>query len=105
MTLARRAASSASTSGGSSVRVIHERNEVADSSNCTTGRRRHGPPVIARPLRHVDHPREQGAQMTSGGTRGFTVVTIITLVFAPFFNHHQWVWRLVGETKTTRVEQ
>jgi hypothetical protein len=43
--------------------------------------------------------------MNSGGHRGFTVVTVITLVFAPFFSHHQWVWRFVGETKTTHVEQ
>jgi hypothetical protein len=43
--------------------------------------------------------------MNSGGHRGFTVVTIITLIFAPFFAHHQWVWRLVGETKQTHIEK
>ena len=43
--------------------------------------------------------------MNSGGHRGFTVVTIITLIFAPFFAHHQWVWRLVGETKETHIEK
>lgn len=43
--------------------------------------------------------------MNSGGHRGFTVVTIVTLMFAPIFIHHAWVWRLVGETKVTHVEQ
>jgi hypothetical protein len=43
--------------------------------------------------------------MNSGGHRGFTVVTIITLIFAPFFVHHQWIWRLVGETRSTHVEK
>ena len=43
--------------------------------------------------------------MNSGGHRGFTVVTIITLIFAPFFAHHQWVWRLVGKTKEERTSR
>ena len=43
--------------------------------------------------------------MNSGGHRGFTVVTIITLVFVPFLTHHDWVWRLVGQTKQTQIEQ
>jgi hypothetical protein len=43
--------------------------------------------------------------MNSGGHRGFTVVTIITLIFAPFFAHHAWVWRLIGEKHETHVEQ
>ena len=43
--------------------------------------------------------------MNSGGHRGFTVVTIVTLVFAPIFSHHHWMWRLVGKTKETHVEQ
>ncbi len=43
--------------------------------------------------------------MNSGGHRGFTTVTIITLIFAPFFMHHQWMWRFVGQTKVTHVEQ
>ena len=43
--------------------------------------------------------------MNSGGHRGFTVVTIITLMFAPFFTHHQWMWRFVGQTKETHIEQ
>jgi hypothetical protein len=43
--------------------------------------------------------------MNSGGHRGFTVVTIIVLVFAPFFAHHEWMWRLVGQRTETRVEQ
>jgi hypothetical protein len=43
--------------------------------------------------------------MNSGGHRGFTVVTVITLIFAPFFAHHHWVWRFVGKTKETHVEK
>ncbi len=43
--------------------------------------------------------------MNSGGHRGFTVVTVITLIFAPFFAHHHWVWRFIGETKQTHVEK
>ena len=57
------------------------------------------------PLRHVGSSKRQGERMNSGGHRGFTVVTIITLIFAPFFAHHRWVWRLVGETKQTHVEK
>ena len=43
--------------------------------------------------------------MNSGGHRGFTVVTIVTLIFAPLFVHHHWVWQLVGKTKQTTIEQ
>jgi len=43
--------------------------------------------------------------MNSGGHRGVTVVTVITLVFAPVFNHHFFFWRLVGKTKETHIEQ
>jgi hypothetical protein len=43
--------------------------------------------------------------VNSGGHRGFTVVTIVTLIFAPIFSHHHWMWRLVGKTKETHVEQ
>jgi hypothetical protein len=43
--------------------------------------------------------------MNSGGHRGFTVVTIVTLIFAPIFSHHHWMWRLVGKTKETHIEQ
>lgn len=43
--------------------------------------------------------------MNSGGHRGFTVVTIIVLIFAPFFSHHEWIWRLVGQTKETQIVQ
>jgi hypothetical protein len=41
----------------------------------------------------------------SGGFRGFTVVTVVTLVFAPFFNHHQWMWKLVGRSEQTEIKQ
>jgi uncharacterized membrane protein YgcG len=43
--------------------------------------------------------------MNSGGHRGFTVVTIVTLIFAPFFSHHEWMWGLVGKTKETHIAQ
>jgi predicted transporter len=46
---------------------------------------------------------EQGARMNSGGLRGFTVVTILTLIFAPFFSGHHWVWRQVDQTKQTQL--
>jgi hypothetical protein len=37
-------------------------------------------------------------------TRGVTVVTIITLVFAPVFRGHHWVWHLVSKkVETTQV--
>ena len=39
--------------------------------------------------------------MHSGGHRGFTVVTIVTLFFAPIFAHHHWMWRLVGNGRIT----
>ena len=41
--------------------------------------------------------------MNSGGHRGFTVVTIVTLVFAPIFSHHHWMWKLVGKTQETTI--
>jgi len=41
--------------------------------------------------------------MNSGSHRGFTVVTIITLVFAPVFEHHHWLDRLVSQTSETSV--
>ena len=40
--------------------------------------------------------------MRSTGGRGVTVVTIVTLAFAPVFNGHHWFERLVG--KTTQVQ-
>ena len=43
--------------------------------------------------------------MNSGGHRGFTVVTIIVLIFAPFFAHHEWTWRLIGQRTETHIEQ
>jgi hypothetical protein len=37
-------------------------------------------------------------------TRGVTVVTIVTLVFAPAFQGHHWVWHLIGKkVETTQV--
>ena len=41
--------------------------------------------------------------MNSGSHRGFTVVTIITLIFAPIFLHHHWVYRLTSMTSETRT--
>jgi hypothetical protein len=43
--------------------------------------------------------------MNSGGHRGFTVVTIVTLMFAPIFSHHHWMWKLVGKTEQTQIVQ
>jgi uncharacterized membrane protein YgcG len=84
--------------------VIHERDIVADTPNAPrskTAALRHRPPLAAR--RSQTEARER--QMNSGGHRGFTAVTIIVLIFAPFFSHHEWIWRLVGQTKETHIEQ
>ena len=43
--------------------------------------------------------------MNSGGHRGFTVVTIVTLVFASVFAKHHWMWRLVNVTHETQIVQ
>ena len=43
--------------------------------------------------------------MNSGGHRGFTVVTIVTLMFAPIFAHHHWMWKLVGSNTKTDIVQ
>ena len=43
--------------------------------------------------------------MHSGGHRGFTVVTIVTLFFAPIFAHQHWMWRLVGKTEQSQIVQ
>ena len=42
--------------------------------------------------------------MNSGGTRGFTVVTIVTLIFAPIFTDHHWTWRLGSVTTDSHTE-
>jgi hypothetical protein len=37
-------------------------------------------------------------------TKGVTVVTIVTLVFAPVFKGNHWVWHLIGKkVETTQV--
>jgi hypothetical protein len=41
--------------------------------------------------------------MNSGSHRGFTVVTIITLIFGPIFLHHNWVYRLKSITSETQT--
>lgn len=43
--------------------------------------------------------------MNSGGHRGFTVVTIITLIFSPVFAHHHWLYRLTSWKSESHVEQ
>jgi hypothetical protein len=43
--------------------------------------------------------------MNSGSHRGFTVVTIITLIFAPIFVHHHWAYSLVSWTSQSHTEQ
>lgn len=43
--------------------------------------------------------------MHSGGFRGFTVVTVVTLMIAPVFKGHQWLWKLVGRSEQTYVKQ
>ena len=41
--------------------------------------------------------------MSSGGHRGFTVVTIMTLIFAPVFSHKHWIYQLVSQTTETKT--
>lgn len=43
--------------------------------------------------------------MHSGGFRGFTVVTVVTLIMAPVFKGHHWLWELVGRNEQTYVKQ
>jgi hypothetical protein len=43
--------------------------------------------------------------MTSGTTRGFTVVTIMTLIFAPLFKNHHWVYGPPTLKTETHVQQ
>jgi len=43
--------------------------------------------------------------MNSGSHRGFTTVTIVTMLFAPFLVKHHWAYRLVNVTTETHVEQ
>jgi hypothetical protein len=53
--------------------------------------------------RVVESSKEQ--PMNSGGHRGVTVVTVVTLVFAPVLKHNHFVWKLIGKSKETHVEQ
>jgi hypothetical protein len=49
--------------------------------------------------------QSKGEQNEQGGHRGITVVTVVTLVFAPVLAHNRWFWRLVDRTEATHVEQ
>lgn len=40
--------------------------------------------------------------MHSIHTKGVTVVTIVTLVFAPVFKGNHWVWHLIGRKVETK---
>jgi hypothetical protein len=43
--------------------------------------------------------------MQSAATRGFTVVTVVTLIFAPVWKGHHWIDVLTGKnTETTIVK-
>jgi hypothetical protein len=41
--------------------------------------------------------------MQSAATRGFTVVTVVTLIFAPVWKGNHWVNLLTGKTTETTV--
>jgi len=41
--------------------------------------------------------------MQSAATRGFTVVTVVTLIFTPVWKGHHWVDDLTGKTTETTV--
>ena len=42
--------------------------------------------------------------MNSGGIRGFTVVTILTLVLAPILSHGHSIWSLGSVTTESHTE-
>ena len=42
--------------------------------------------------------------MNSGSHRMFTTVTVITMVFAPFFTHNHWVNKLLRIERETHQE-
>jgi len=41
--------------------------------------------------------------MQSAATRGFTVVTVVTLIFTPVWKGHHWVNELTGKTTETTI--
>lgn len=41
--------------------------------------------------------------MQSAATRGFTVVTVVTLIFTPVWKGHRWVEILTGKTTQTTI--
>ena len=41
--------------------------------------------------------------MQSAATRGFTVVTVVTLIFAPLWKGNHWINVLTGKTTETKV--
>jgi hypothetical protein len=43
--------------------------------------------------------------MNSGSHRGFTVVVIMTLIFAPIFKNHHWMYGAPTVKTETHVEQ
>ena len=43
--------------------------------------------------------------MQSAAHRSFTVVTLVTLIFAPVLRNHHWVGVLVGKTTETKIVQ
>jgi hypothetical protein len=43
--------------------------------------------------------------MQSAAHRGFTVVTVMTLVFTPVWQGHHWVEKLTGKYEETHIEQ
>jgi hypothetical protein len=43
--------------------------------------------------------------MQSAAHRSFTVVTLVTLIFAPVLKNHHWVTVLVGKTTETKIVQ
>jgi hypothetical protein len=41
----------------------------------------------------------------SGGFRGFTVVTVVTIMVAPVFRGHHWLWEIIGRSEKTEIRQ
>jgi hypothetical protein len=57
------------------------------------------------PAGNAANKSKDSPPMQSAATRGFTVVTVVTLIFAPMWKKNHWVEVLVGKkTETTVVK-
>jgi hypothetical protein len=59
--------------------------------------------AAAAPAPHTPSAQEEIRALQSAAARGFTVVTIVTLIFTPVWKGHHWVDVLTGKTTETTV--